>query len=83
MGDQRYTHPTALARMAEGNCPECGQPVGVHRANSLFWLPGIPCSLTVAGVQDRIEQFEADIDAESVQRVEGLLDNLRPDGRVP
>jgi len=55
MPEQRYTNPIALQRMAEGNCPECGQPEKLHGG----WGLG-SCSLTDTGVAARINQFEID-----------------------
>lgn len=55
---QRYTDPTALARMAKGNCPECGSRPDEHSG----W-GGPICSLTDNGVATRIAQFEMDREA--------------------
>lgn len=56
---QRYKSETALTRMAEGNCPECGQPPQQHLTSPDFWLPR-HCDLTQAGVTDRITAFLED-----------------------
>jgi hypothetical protein len=57
---QRYRHTTALARMAEGRCPECGEVPAAHSNSPEFWLPR-RCDLTFDGVGDRIAQHQSDI----------------------
>jgi hypothetical protein len=49
---QTYTNPTAIERMREGNCPECGGPPFRHDG----WGGPRGCSLTDNGVADRIAQ---------------------------
>lgn len=56
---QRYTDPHALARMAEGRCPECNAVPDVH----LGGFPGARCSLREDGVLGRIAQYRADVKA--------------------
>lgn len=56
---QRYTDPTALERMADNLCPECGMPGSSHSTSSLFW-ERYGCSLRPDGVADRIAQYEED-----------------------
>lgn len=58
---QRYSHPTALERMAEGNCPECGLTPQSHLSDSRFWVPRL-CDLTDYGVTNRIAQYLQDLD---------------------
>lgn len=55
MTHQRYTDETALARMAEGRCPECGGEPDAHTG----WGLG-RCSLTDNGVAGRIHQYQED-----------------------
>lgn len=56
---QRYTDETALERMAEDCCPECGYIVESHDGG------GGPygCSLTDNGVAGRIYQYKQDQEA--------------------
>lgn len=61
MSAQRYTHPQALAYMAQGLCPECGAKPEEHNGDPRFWMrPGGACDLLPHGVEDRINQFLAD-----------------------
>lgn len=52
MSAQRYTHPTALARLADGRCPECGNEISDHGGRG-----GAGCSLTDNGVASRIAEY--------------------------
>jgi hypothetical protein len=63
---QRYTDITAVRRMKEGRCPECGQEVGVHTG----W-GAIGCSLSDNGVAQRIWEFQ--------QPPEHIVDPQRPE----
>ena len=60
MSAQRYTHPTALQRMADQHCPECGLGLDTHSDDTRFWIPR-HCDLTRVGVEQRIAQYEADV----------------------
>lgn len=60
MTAQRYKTVLAHQRMESGLCPECGLEVETHTPDIRFWIPR-QCSLTPAGVQDRIEQYRADV----------------------
>ena len=53
---QTYTDPRAIERMANGLCPECGQP---ERPDHDGW-GGRNCGLTDHGVATRIYQFQHD-----------------------
>ena len=62
---QRYTGKIAHERMTQGNCPECGNPPEQHSSDNRFWIPSV-CGfggLTREGVEDRIAQYRADIEA--------------------
>ena len=59
MSAQRYSHPTALQRMGNGLCPECGEASSAHLDDPRFWLPR-RCDLMPHGVVERINQYEAD-----------------------
>lgn len=61
---QRYRPGVAHERMAEGNCPECGESPERHLDDVRFWTPR-KCDLLPVGVSDRISQYRADITAES------------------
>jgi hypothetical protein len=56
---QRYDYPIALANMAAGNCPECGEHPDTHSEDTRFWLRW-GCDLTRTGVLDRLAQYRAD-----------------------
>lgn len=56
---QRYSDPTARARMAANRCPECGEPTESHGG-----LGGARCTLTDNGVATRIWQYEQDQEAQ-------------------
>ena len=62
MSAQRYTHPTTLARLAEGRCPECGHRVDRHDGC------GGPngCTLTDNGVARRINQYRFAVTVEEL-----------------
>jgi hypothetical protein len=53
---QRYAHPYALSRMADGRCPECGFEPFRHDG----WGGPAGCTLTDAGVSQRVAQYRAD-----------------------
>ena len=53
---QRYTSPVARKRMADGKCPECGEPPSTHTG----WGGPHGCGLTDGGVAERIAQYHAD-----------------------
>ena len=58
MTAQRYTSPTALERMGQGRCPECGHPREHHGGwggNQSF------CSLRDDGVAARIDQYRRNL----------------------
>lgn len=59
MSSQRYTSEQATNRMSNKRCPECGAPPVTHTNDNRFWIPRA-CDLTLTGVMERIEQFEAD-----------------------
>lgn len=53
VSEQRYTDPRALARMAEGLCPECGHAPSRHDG----WGGPAGCGLTDHGVAARIAAY--------------------------
>ena len=59
---QTYSHPTAIARMRQGLCPECGISPERHTNDSRFWIPRpLDCDLLQEGVTARIaKQREID-----------------------
>lgn len=57
---QRYADDMSHWRMDNGNCPECSEKPSQHINDSRFWIPR-NCSLTPAGVNERITQYRADL----------------------
>lgn len=65
MSAQRYSTGIARDRMADDNCPECGQPADMHSPEPRFWVRGSGCDLLPHGVTERIQQYRDDIAAQS------------------
>lgn len=64
MSSQRYSDPVARERMARGMCPECGNKPEAHPAAPITMFNAGVCGfggLLRAGVEDRIEQYRADL----------------------
>lgn len=61
MSAQRYTDSTARARMARGECPECGNDPKTHGNDNRFWMPiNQSCNLMQIGVIERIAQYNVE-----------------------
>lgn len=59
---QTYTDPTAQRHLANGVCPECGEPAVAHTTDVRFWVAPQTCDLRQDGVTDRIEQYRTDLE---------------------
>jgi tRNA(Ile2) C34 agmatinyltransferase TiaS len=56
-GWQTYSDPQAIARLADGKCPECGAAVEAHGGAG-----GSRCTLTDTGVAGRVHQYLVDLE---------------------
>lgn len=66
---QRYTQPAAQERMEHGLCPECGTLPEAHYSGTpeIWGMLVASCNLRADGVEDRINQYHEDKEAENGQ----------------